>query len=173
MKIPMSKTSATRIGTALLVLSMTTTSYAQETGSTSGASSSINMSSPAYTSSSNRLYTPPSVVAPGLTAAGVETCLGSTSGGVSVMGGGFTFGRTVVDNGCSIRLLARQLFAFGFQKAAMAVMCQDERVAAAMLDVGTPCPAAFAETSERSQFSAVQSKPFTSDEQAWFERASN
>jgi hypothetical protein len=80
------------------------------------------------------------VVAPGLTAAGVETCLGSTAGGISLMGGGFTFGSTKVDEGCTIRLLARQLYAFGFQKAAVALMCQDERVAAAMFAAGSPCP---------------------------------
>lgn len=56
------------------------------------------------------------------------------------MGGGFTFGSTKVDDGCTIRLLARQLYAFGFQKAAMALMCEDQHVALAMAEVGSPCP---------------------------------
>ena len=56
------------------------------------------------------------------------------------MGGGFTFGSTKVDEGCTIRLLARQLFAFGFKTAALALMCQDGRVALAMQTAGTPCP---------------------------------
>ena len=58
-----------------------------------------------------------------------------------VMGGGLTFGGTKVDDGCTIRLLSRQLFAFGFQEAAVALMCQDDRVAAAMDAAGSPCPA--------------------------------
>lgn len=89
-----------------------------------------------------RLITAPTVVAPGLAAAGVETCLGSASAGLSLMGGGFTIGGTKVDQGCTIRLLARELFAFGFHRAAMALLCQDERVTVAMSESGTPCPTA-------------------------------
>jgi hypothetical protein len=117
---------------------MTTPVYAQSVGSSSGATSSVDINNPS--SSTNRLITTPTVAAPGLAAAGVETCLGSTAGGLSLMGGGFTFGSTKVDDGCTIRLLARQLYAFGFQKAAMALMCEDEHVAVAMAEVGSPCP---------------------------------
>ena len=85
------------------------------------------------------------MVAPGLAAAGIETCLGSASGGLSVLGGGATFGSTIVDEGCTIRLLARQLYAFGLQKAALALMCQDPHVIAAMYAAGSPCPRSVAE----------------------------
>lgn len=100
------------------------------------------------------MVTTPTVVAPGLAAAGVETCLGSAAG-ISVMGGGATFGSTKVDEGCTIRLLARQLYAFGFQKAAMALMCEDQHVAVAMEVTGSPCPRALVEVSERSIVSAL------------------
>jgi hypothetical protein len=159
--------------------------------------STVDISNPA--NSTNHLITTPTVVAPGLAAAGVETCLGSASAGLSVMGGGLTFGSTMVDSGCTIRLLARQLFAFGFQKAALALMCQDERVAAAMYAAGSPCPASAAvRVSDRVAFTPVngfaqeaqaqpptqeeQAQPFTPEEQpppvkpeeqAWFDRASN
>jgi hypothetical protein len=192
-----------RIVVAFVVLLAASPAFAQSSGSSSGASAAINITNPASTTATNRLITPPTVVAPGLAAAGIETCLGSNSGGVSVMGGGFSFGRTTVDDGCTIRLLARQLHAFGFQKAAVALMCQDERVAVAMDAVGTPCPSAFAETreptrvnaaaarpfapedpaafdrrafaqaGEQSQVYASAVKPFTREEQAWFDRASN
>ena len=155
---------------------------------------------PAPTSTATRLTTTPTVVAPGLAAAGVETCLGSTAGGLSLMGGGFTFGSTRVDEGCTIRLLARQLFAFGLQKAAIAVMCQEERVAIAMFAVGTPCPAPPAEVrdSDRDFFRPVfafapeawteplppqpeatsftqetEIKPLSQEEQRLFDRTSN
>jgi len=91
------------------------------------------------------------VIAPGLAAAGVETCLGSAAGGLSVLGGGFTFGSTTVDEGCTIRLLARQLYAFGFQRAAVALMCEDEHVVAAMYAAGSPCPSSIAQASARRQ----------------------
>ena len=139
---------------ALALLLIATPSYAQSVASRSGAVSVINMGDPPGGSgASNMLITTPTVVAPGLAAAGIETCLGSTSGGLSLLGGGVTFGSTTVDEGCTIRLLARQLYAFGFQRAALALMCQDEHVMAAMYAAGSPCPRTFAEITERSHVS--------------------
>jgi hypothetical protein len=128
-----------RVWIALIVLIAASPAYAQMSmGSTSGAQSMVDINSPANTTA--HVITTPTVAAPGLAAAGVETCLGSASGGLSLMGGGITFGTTKVDTGCTIRLLARQLFAFGLHKAAIALMCQDDRVAAAMAVAGSPCP---------------------------------
>ena len=128
-----------RVWIAFFILTIATPVYAQTTtGSTSGASSMVDINSPANTTA--HVITAPTVAAPGLAAAGIETCLGSASGGLSLMGGGFTFGATKVDEGCTVRLLSRQLFAFGLHKAAVALMCQDDRVAAAMEVAGSPCP---------------------------------
>jgi len=124
---------------------------------TSGASSSVSINNPAPTDTNARVVAAPSIVAPGLAAAGVETCLGSASGGVSIMGGGLIFGRTYPDEGCNIRLAARQLFAFGFQKAAMALMCQDRHVAEAMEAVGQPCSGFVAESKPRRRAAAEDS----------------
>jgi hypothetical protein len=165
-----------RLWIAFVALSISTPVFAQTLGSTSGASSAINISNPASTTSTNRLITPPTVVAPGLAAAGIETCLGSSSGGLSLMGGGLTFGSTKVDDGCTIRLLARQLYAFGFQKAAVALMCQDERVTFAMEAAGTSCPSISSGPMVRRQVSMRtegSEAPITRAEQAWFDRASN
>ena len=65
----------------------------------------------------------PAVFAPGLTAAGLETCLGSVSGGGSVVGFGATFGTTVPDPQCAARLDARTLWSFGLRKAAVIRLC--------------------------------------------------
>jgi len=148
---------------ALMALTITTPLCAQTLGSTSGASSSINITNPASTTS--RLITTPTVVPPGLAAAGIETCLGSASGGLSVMGGGLTFGSTKVDEGCTIRLLARQLYAFGFQKAAVALMCQEARVAIAMEDAGSPCPPS-AEIRRGERLVLAPALSFSQEEQA-------
>jgi hypothetical protein len=130
-----------RVCIAFVMLLFATPVYAQATmGSTSGASASVNVSDTPAGDSTTHLITAPTIAAPGLAAAGIETCLGSASGGLSLMGGGFTFGATKVDQGCTIRLLSRQLYAFGLHKAALALMCQDERVAAAMEVAGSPCP---------------------------------
>lgn len=135
-----------RVAAAILVLLaiIITPAYAQM-ASTSGATSSVNISDPsdpANITSTTRLTTVPTIVAPGLAAAGVETCLGSASGGLSLMGTGLTLGSTIPDPGCNLRLTARQLFAFGYKSAAIALMCQDDRVAQAMATVGELCPSA-------------------------------
>jgi hypothetical protein len=167
-----------RLKFAFLLLLLATPVCAQTSNASSSvnaltssrAAALVNIATPANTTSTtnstSRLITPPTVIAPGLAAAGIETCLGSNSGGLSVMGGGFSFGRTEVDDGCTIRLLARQLFAFGFKKAAMAVMCQDWRVALAMDMVGTPCPGTYFDPRETGL--AYPVKAYTSDERRWF-----
>src|ERR1700733_7070079 len=47
-----------------------------------------------HTTSTTKLITPLTVVAPRLSAAGIETCLGSASDGLSLMGAGLTLGGT-------------------------------------------------------------------------------
>jgi len=174
---------------AILMLSMATPVCAQTVATQSGAMSMVNISDPPSNpdqSINTRLTTPPGIVAPGLAAAGIETCLGSSSGGLSLMGGGFTFGSTKVDEGCTIRLLSRQLFAFGFHKAAIALMCEDEHVFVAMNESGTPCPpppgaeagepllpSAYADAPPLAEPPVHEAnvKPFTKEEAALFARA--
>jgi hypothetical protein len=176
---------------AILMLSMATPVCAQSVATQSGAMSMVNITDPPANPNQNittHLVTPPGIVAPGLAAAGIETCLGSASGGLSLMGGGFTFGSTKVDEGCTIRLLARQLFAFGFHKAAIALMCQDAHVSVAMNESGTPCPPppgaapdepltvsplAYSDPQPAAEplVHEANVKPFTKEEAALFARA--
>jgi hypothetical protein len=65
----------------------------------------------------------PSTFAPSLAAAGLETCLGSVSGGGSGMGFGISFGTTIVDKGCDARLDARTLWGMGLKRASLARLC--------------------------------------------------
>jgi hypothetical protein len=74
----------------------------------------------------------PSVQAPGLAAAGLETCLGSVSGGGAFVGTGFSFGTTIPDPGCAARLDARTLWSFGLKKAAVARLCLNPDINKAM-----------------------------------------
>lgn len=108
-----------------------------------GGNVSISSNTPAETVArsriNQRLVTPPSVVAPSLSAAGLETCLGSVSGGVSVMGGGASFGSSVKDDDCNRRLYARQLWNMGFRQAATLIQCLSPEVQYAMAAAGTPC----------------------------------
>lgn len=77
----------------------------------------------------------PSVFAPGLAAAGLETCLGSVSGGGAIIGTGFSFGSSIPDPSCAARLDARTLWSFGLKKAAVARLCLNGDIYRAMPDV--------------------------------------
>jgi hypothetical protein len=77
----------------------------------------------------------PSVFAPGLAAAGLETCLGSVSGGGAFVGTGFSFGTTIPDPGCAARLDARTLWSMGLKKAAVARLCLNGDIYRAMPEV--------------------------------------
>ena len=77
----------------------------------------------------------PAVFAPGLTAAGLETCLGSVSAGASVIGVGATFGTTIPDAGCSARLDARTLWSMGLRRAAIARLCLISDIYSSMPEV--------------------------------------
>src|SRR6516225_10969536 len=81
--------------------------------------------------------TVPSVFAPGLAAAGLETCLGSVSVGASWLGTGLTGGGSIPDQGCAARLDARTLWAFGLKKAAIARLCLQSDIYRSMPDVCT------------------------------------
>jgi hypothetical protein len=63
-------------------------------------SATINSNTPANQTVKNV----PSVFSPGLAAAGLETCLGSVSGGGAFVGAGFSFGTTIPDPRCAARL---------------------------------------------------------------------
>ena len=77
----------------------------------------------------------PSIVAPGLAAAGLETCLGSVSGGGAFVGTGFSFGTTIPDSACAARLDARTLWSMGLKKAAVARLCLNPDINRAMPEV--------------------------------------
>ena len=110
----------------------------------------------------------PSIVAPGLAAAGLETCLGSVSGGGAFVGTGFSFGTTIPDPGCAARLDARTLWSFGLKKAAVARLCLNPDINRAMPEVcikylPPPAPAYFAlpVPTSYAQAEASEEQPYT------------
>lgn len=81
----------------------------------------------------------PGVWAPGLAAAGIESCLGSASVGGSGPGLGLTIGGTLTDKGCNLRLYARTLYSLGHRVAATQILCNDPDVALALAVEGVRC----------------------------------
>jgi hypothetical protein len=69
-----------------------------------------------------------------------DVCAVGVSAGVQTFGIGLSGGKHVIDKNCERLKLARILDQFGMKVAAVAILCQDERVFESMIQAGTPCP---------------------------------
>ena len=83
---------------------------------------------------------PPTAVAPAITVINSDVCAVGASAAVQTQILGISMGGTTTDKNCERLKLARGIYDMGMKVAAVAVMCQDDRVFQAMLDAGTPCP---------------------------------
>ena len=115
--------------------------------STSTSTSTSNSNSNSYSkqdSSSNSTTTvkspPPTAIAPSITSINNDLCTVGASGAVQTQILGLSFGATTTDKNCERLKLASRLYDMGMKVAAVATLCQDERVFTAMMNAGTPCP---------------------------------
>lgn len=83
---------------------------------------------------------PPSAIAPNINTSNSDICTIGVSGAVQTQILGLAAGATVRDMNCERLKNAKTLYDMGMKVAAVSVMCQDERVFAAMMHAGTPCP---------------------------------
>ena len=83
---------------------------------------------------------PPSAIAPAITSINNDLCIVGASGAVQTQILGMSFGTTTTDKNCERLKLSKTLYDMGMKVAAVATMCQDERVFSAMMMAGTPCP---------------------------------
>ena len=83
---------------------------------------------------------PPSAISPSISAANSDLCTVGVSGAVQTQILGFSAGKTTRDMNCEKLKNAKVLYDMGMKVAAVSVMCGDERVFAAMMNAGTPCP---------------------------------
>ena len=103
----------------------------------SGSSSNTTTNS---TSNSNVKSAPPSAGAPSYNSMTQDVCAVGVSLGVQTFGLGISGGKHAIDKNCERLKLARILNDFGMKVAAVAILCQDERVFESMIQAGTPCP---------------------------------
>lgn len=68
-----------------------------------------------------------------------DTCMGSSGGGLQLVGVGISAASTWRDEECINRKNAKVLHDMGLTSAAVALMCQNANVWKAMKDGGTPC----------------------------------
>ena len=104
-----------------------------ESGSSSNSTTTNN-------STSNTKSAPPSAGAPSYNSMTQDVCAVGVSLGVQTFGLGVSGGKHAIDKNCERLKLARILNDFGMKVAAVAILCQDERVFESMIQAGTPCP---------------------------------
>ena len=92
------------------------------------------------TSNSNIRSAPPTAGAPSYNSMTQDVCAVGMSAGIQTFGIGVSGGKHFIDKNCERLKLARILNDFGMKVAAVAILCQDERVFESMIQAGTPCP---------------------------------
>lgn len=84
---------------------------------------------------------PPSAIAPSIGSSySQDLCSTGISGSVQTQIFGLSTGKSITDENCERIKLSKTLYDMGMRVAAVALMCQDERVWTAMKMAGTPCP---------------------------------
>ena len=109
-------------------------------GATTYESGSSSSSTTTNNSTSNMRSAPPTASAPPVSSMTQDVCAVGVSAGIQTFGIGLSGGKHVIDKNCERLKLARILNDFGMKVAAVAILCQDERVFESMIQAGTPCP---------------------------------
>ena len=103
-------------------------------------SGSESTSTTTNTTNSDIRSSPPQATAPSYNSMTQDVCAVGASAGIQTFGVGVSAGKHFVDKNCERLKLARILNDFGMKVAAVAILCQDERVFESMIQAGTPCP---------------------------------
>ncbi len=110
------------------------------TATTTYESGSESTSTTNNTTNSDIRSAPPSAAAPSYNSMTQDVCAVGVSLGVQTFGIGISGGKHAIDKNCERLKLARILNDFGMKVAAVAILCQDERVFESMISAGTVCP---------------------------------
>jgi len=111
--------------------------YESSTTYQSGSESTSNTTN---STTSNIRSAPPTAGAPSYNSMTQDVCAVGASAGLQTFGVGISGGKHFIDKNCERLKLARILNDFGMKVAAVAILCQDERVFESMIQAGTPCP---------------------------------
>ncbi len=83
---------------------------------------------------------PASAIAPSIMSYSQDLCTTGLSAAYQGQIFGFSGGKSVRDENCERLKLSKYVYDMGMKVAAVALLCQDERVFSAMWKAGTPCP---------------------------------
>tara|TARA_R110001606_G_scaffold362219_1_gene515980 strand:- start:126 stop:767 length:642 start_codon:yes stop_codon:yes gene_type:complete len=112
-----------------------TTNY--QSGSSANTTNTTNNTTNAYTGDSRVV---PSASSPAISSMSQDLCTVGISAGGQTFSFGASLGFTKRDLNCERLKLAKALYDMNMKVAAIAIMCQDSRVFAAMHSAGTYCP---------------------------------
>ena len=126
-----------KIATAVLFVMTTSITLADPIVTDSTSRSSVDSTSNSTTTIKSP---PPTAVAPAITSINNDLCAVGVSGAAQTQILGIAIGSTFVDKNCERLKLSKTLYDMGMKVAAVAALCQDERVFTAMMNAGTPCP---------------------------------
>ena len=133
--------------------------------STDGNSQSVTYVSPSTLSEtvngSTTIKNVPTVNAPALTTSN-DTCMGSTSGSITIAGFGLGAGTAWTDKNCVMLKNSRELWNMGMKAAALARMCMDSNNKDSLELTGFECPQTKKaredrEAKERTAYNAANS----------------
>jgi hypothetical protein len=108
-----------------------------------GGYGNLNSTTPGTTTA--KIYSVPTMYAPGLTAAGSDVCLGSVSASGSILGLGLAGGSTYVDDNCVLLKNSQRMAALGFGNAAVVMMLQNKDIEKA---IRTSSPSVYLQVSK-------------------------
>ena len=129
-----------KIASACLIAALASNAWAIDPIVTDSTSRSTTDSNSNSNSTTTVKSPPPTAVAPAVTIINSDVCAVGFSGAAQTQILGISFGGTTTDKNCERLKLARSTYDMGMKVAAVAIMCQDERVFSAMMNAGTPCP---------------------------------
>ena len=140
--------SSTNSNTNINTSTSSSTVNTQNTNNNTNVNSSQNVNTNNSTSTSSatqkvtqRIKTaPPSAVAPSIMSYSQDLCTTGASAAVQTQIFGVSAGKSVRDENCERLKNSKALYDMGMKVAAVALLCQDEKVFRAMEQSGSPCP---------------------------------
>lgn len=126
---------------ALVLFVMSTLTFAQSDVIVTDSRSSSTVTTNSNSVNETTVKSPPATaVSPSFNVLNNDLCTVGVGGAVQTQILGISGGTMVRDFNCERLKLAKNLYDMGMKVAAVATLCQDDRVFTAMMNAGTPCP---------------------------------
>jgi hypothetical protein len=127
--------------TFLVLFVISSLSFAQSDVIVTDSRSTSTVTTNSNSTNDTTVRSPPaSAISPSFNVLNNDLCTVGVGGAVQTQILGISGGTMVRDLNCERLKLAKNLYDMGMKVAAVATLCQDDRVFDAMMNAGTPCP---------------------------------